>query len=191
MLYSNQKWGIQIMFSNDKLNDEFNEMYGKESESENKIAKAIKLTDNISSIDIKKAILKNENASLQSVIESMQLSHSSCILIINNNKIIGIFTERDVITKVVGKDVNLGNEEICNYMTNKPEILYSDDSIAFALNKMIDGGFRHIPIVHTKSKEIFVISMQDIINSIGDFYFDDIVNLPPKPLRSTSQREGA
>ena len=183
------------MFSNDELNDElndeFNEMYGKESESENKIAKAIKLTDNISSIGIKKAILKDENASLQSVIESMQLSHSSCILIINNNKITGIFTERDVITKVVGKNVNLENEEICNYMTNKPEILHSDDSIAFALNKMTDGGFRHVPIVHTKSKEIFVISMQDIINSIGDFYFDDIVNLPPKPLRSTSQREGA
>ena len=87
MLYSNQKWEIQTMLSNDELNDElndeFNEMYGKESESKNKIAKAIKLTDNISSIDIKKAILKNENASLKSVIESMQLSPSSCILIIN------------------------------------------------------------------------------------------------------------
>ena len=179
------------MLSNDELNDEFNEMYGKETESENKIAKAIKLTDNISSIGIKKAILKDQDVSLQSVIESMQTSHSSCILIINNNKITGIFTERDVITKVVGKNVNLENEKICNYMTKNPETLKSDDSIAFALNKMTNGGFRHVPIIHTKSKEIFVISMQDIINSIGDFYFDDIVNLPPKPLRSTSQREGA
>ena len=179
------------MLSNDELNDEFDQMYGKESESENKIAKAIRLTDNISSIGIKKAILKDEDASLQSAIESMQSSHSSCILIINDNKIIGIFTERDVITKVVAKNLDLENEKICNYMTNNPETLHSDDSIAFALNKMTSGGFRHIPIVNTKSKEIYVISMQDIINSIGDFYFDDIVNLPPKPLRSTSQREGA
>ena len=179
------------MFSKDELNDEFEQMYGTESESEDKIAKAIKLTDNISSMGIKKAILKDENASLQSVIESMQTSPSSCILIINNNKITGIFTERDVITKVVAKNVDLGNEKICNYMTHNPEILHSDDSIAFALNKMTDGGFRHIPIIHTKSKDIYVISMQDIINSIGDFYFDDIVNLPPKPLRRTSQREGA
>ena len=37
-----------MMVSNDELNDEFNQMYGKESESEDKIAKAIKLTDNIS-----------------------------------------------------------------------------------------------------------------------------------------------
>ena len=77
-------------------------------------------------------------------------------------------------------------------MTNNPEILQSDDSIAFALNKMVDGGFRHVPIVHSKSKDIiYVISMQDIINSIGDYYFSDILNLPPKPLRSSSHREGA
>ena len=175
---------------NDELNDEFNEMYGKESESENKIAKAIKLTDNISSIGIKKAILKDENASLQSVIKSMQISHSSCILIINNNKITGIFTERDIITKIVSRNVDLKNEKICDYMTNNPEILQSDDSIAFALNKMTDGGFRHVPIVHSISQDFYVISMQDIINSIGNYYFNDIVNLPPKPLRNTSQREG-
>jgi len=179
------------MLSNDELNDEFNEMYGKESESKNKIAKAIKLTDTISSMGIKKAILKDENASLQSVIESMQTSPSSCILIINNNKITGIFTERDVITKVAAKNLNFENEKICNYMTNNPESLQSDDSIAFALNKMIDGGFRHIPIINPKSKKFFIISMQDIINSIGDFYFEDIVNLPPKPLRSIRPREGA
>ena len=178
------------MIYNDEINDEFNQMYGKESESENKIAKAIKLTDNISSIGIKKAILKDEETSIQSVIESMQTTHSSCILLVNNDKITGIFTERDVVTKIVSRNVDLENEKICDYMTNNPETLQPDDSIAFVLNKMADGGFRHIPIVHSESKDIFIISMQDIINSIGNYYFDDIINLPPKPLRTTSQREG-
>jgi len=179
-----------MMISNDELNDEFNQMYGKESEAENKIAKAIKLTDNISSIGIKKAILKDEETSIQSVIESMQTTHSSCIIIINNDKITGIFTERDVVTKIVSKNVDIKNEKICNYMTNNPETLQPDDSIAFALNKMTEGGFRHIPIVHSNSKDIFIISMQDIINSISNYYFNDIVNLPPEPLRNASQREG-
>ena len=58
----------EISDDHDEINDEFNQMYGKESESENKIAKAIKLTDNISSIGIKKAILKNEDATIESVI---------------------------------------------------------------------------------------------------------------------------
>ena len=178
------------MFSNEEIENELNQMYGKESESEDKIVKAIKLTDNIFSIGIKKAVLINEDASIESVIKSMQRSHSSCILIVKNNKISGIFTERDIVTKIVARNVDYKNEKICDYMTNNPEILQSDDSIAFALNQMTDGGFRHVPIVHSKSKDIFVISMQDIINSIGNYYFDDIINLPPKPLRTTNQREG-
>ena len=178
------------MLSNDEIDNELNQMYGKESESEDKIVKAIKLTDNIFSIGINKAILINEDASIESVIKSMQTSHSSCIIIVKNNIISGIFTERDIVTKIVARNVDHKNEKICDYMTNNPEILQSDDSIAFALNKMTDGGFRHVPIVHSKSKDIFVISMQDIINSIGNYYFDDIINLPPKPLRTTNQREG-
>ena len=125
------------------------------------------------------------------IVICMQASHSSCIIIVKNNKITGIFTERDIVTKIVSRNVDLENEKICDYMTNNPEILQSDDSIAFALNKMTDGGFRHVPIVHSISKDLYVISMQDIINSIGDYYFSDILNLPPKPLRSSSHREGA
>ena len=179
------------MLSNDEIDNELNQMYGKESESEDKIVKAIKLTDNIFSIGIKKAVLINEDASIGAVIKSMQTADSSCIIIIKNNKISGIFTERDIVTKIVAKNVDYKNEKICDYMTNNPEILQSDDSIAFALNKMIDGGFRHVPIVHSISKDLYIISMQDIINSIGDYYFSDILNLPPKPLRSSSHREGA
>ena len=173
------------------IDDELNQMYGKESETEDKIVKAIKLTDDIFSIGIKKAILKNEDATIESVIKSMQTSHSSCIIIVKSNKITGIFTERDIVTKIVSRNVDLKNEKICDYMTNNPEILQSDDSIAFALNKMIDGGFRHVPIVHSTSQDLYIISMQDIINSIGDYYFSDILNLPSKPLRSSSHREGA
>ena len=41
--------------------------------------------------------------SIGAVIKSMQTADSSCIIIIKNNKISGIFTERDVVTKIVAK----------------------------------------------------------------------------------------
>ena len=75
-------------------------------------------------------------------------------------------------------------------MTKNPDVLHLQDPIAFALNKMISGGYRHIPIVDKENKPIGVITMQDIINSLGDYFFDDIVNLPPTPLRDQTQREG-
>ena len=68
-------------------------------------------------------------------------------------------------------------------MTKYPDVLHFQDPIAFALNKMISGGYRHIPIVDNEEKPIGLIAMQDIINHLGDYFFEDIVNLPHTPLR--------
>ena len=55
---------------------------------------------------------------------------------------------------------------------------------------MVEGGYRHIPIINDKQEPIGVISMQDIINHLGDYFYEDIINLPPEPLRKQIQREG-
>ena len=75
-------------------------------------------------------------------------------------------------------------------MTKSPDVPHLQDPIAFALNKMISGGYRHIPIVDKTEKPIGVIAMENIINHLGDCFFDDIINLPPTPLRDQEQREG-
>ena len=85
---------------------------------------------------------------------------------------------------------NLDEVHVVDFMTKIPDVLHLRDPIAFALNKMIAGGYRHVPIVNKADKPIGVIAMQDIINHLGDYFFEDIVNLPPKPLRHQSQREG-
>ena len=64
-----------------------------------------------------------------------------------SQRIVGIFTERDVMTRVAGFDVNLF-EEVSGFMTKDPVILRDSDTVAVALNKMGDGGFRHIPLFH-------------------------------------------
>ena len=101
----------------------------------------------------------------------------------NNNKITGIFTERDIVQKIAGNRHDLEKEYIIDFMTIKPDVLYQNDAIGFALNKMIEGGYRHIPIINESEKPIGVISMQDIINHLGDFFYEDIKNLPPTPLK--------
>jgi CBS domain-containing protein len=44
--------------------------------------------------------------------------------------------------------------------------------------------------VDKEKKPIGIITMQDIINHLGDYFFEDIVNLPHTPLRDQTQREG-
>ena len=170
--------------------DELNEMYESTEKTGITLDKGISPSDPLSSLTQEKFIVLNEQATLRDAIDSIQKYHIGCILLENNHKITGIFTERDIVQHIVGNRHNLDKECVADYMTKSPDVLHLQDPIAFALNKMIAGGYRHIPIVDKQEKPIGIITMQDIINHLGDYFFDDIVNLPHTPLRDQTQREG-
>ena len=174
----------------DIYDDELKEMYESKRKTGITLDKGISPNDPLSTLIQEKFIVLNEQVTLREAIDNMQKYHIGCILLENDHKITGIFTERDIVQHIVGNRHNLEKEYVLDYMTKSPDVLHLQDPIAFALNKMISGGYRHIPIVDDGKKPIGLITMQDIINHLGDYFFDDIVNLPPVPLRDQTQREG-
>ena len=102
----------------------------------------------------------------------------------------GIFTERDILLKVLGKKLDFEKEIVKDFMTKTPQVLLPTDPVSFALNKMVDGGFRNIPIVDEKRKPIGQVSILDVVNHLGQFFHEEILNLPPEPLRKQNRREG-
>ena len=174
----------------DIYDDELNEMYESKEKNGITLDKGISPNDPLSTLTQEKFIILNEQVTLREAINNLQRHHIGCILLEKNNKITGIFTERDIVQHIVGNRHNLEKECVADYMTKSPDVLHFQDPIAFALNKMISGGYRHIPIVDKEKKPIGIITMQDIINHLGDCFFDDIVNLPHSPHRDQTQREG-
>ena len=174
----------------DIYSDEIGEMYEMKQNDEINLGKGISPTDPIKILLGTKFIVLNEKSTLREAIDNIQEQHIGCVLLENDKKISGIFTERDIVQKIVGNRHDLENEYVLDYMTITPDVLYPTDAIGFALNKMIEGGYRHIPIINDAGEPIGVISMQDIINHLGDYFYEDIKNLPPTPLRKQIQREG-
>ena len=175
----------------DIFDDELDRMFEDDNKKrKQKLNVAISLNDSIDKLPKNKFISLPDNTLLVDVIEKLQTDSTGCVLLENNGVVNGIFTERDALTKILGKKLVLETEIISNYMTNSPECLHWDDPISFALNKMVSGGYRHIPIVNESNQPMGVISMQNIIHQLGDYFFDEIVNLPPKPLREQTTREG-
>jgi CBS domain-containing protein len=74
----------------------------------------------------------------------------------------GIFTERDLLTKVAGAEKDLAALPIEQFMTPKPQTVGADDKLAFALHKMDVGGYRHLPVVRD-GKPIAILSVRDLI----------------------------
>ena len=80
------------------------------------------------------------------VIRKMKEVRLGCALVLENGKLIGIFTERDVLNKLTGKKATTDTTAVKDLMSANPETLHETDSVATALNKMSMGRYRHIPV---------------------------------------------
>ena len=105
-----------------------------------------------------------------------------------DNQIIGVMTERDFLLRAIAKGLDMTAVTIDDYMTKNPETLHPDDPISYALNKMHVFGIRHIPIIEESGAIWGLISVKDIIAHIGNYFGEEIVNLPPEPNRKALDR---
>ncbi len=110
-----------------------------------------------------KPVCVKSSAPVHEAIQKMKNEHIGCVCVVEDQSLVGIFTERDVLTKIVGSGVDLSKTIVADVMTPDPEYLFEDDEIAFALNRMQVGGFRHVPLVDLKGKPQGVVSVRDIL----------------------------
>jgi CBS domain-containing protein len=86
-----------------------------------------------------------------------------CLLVEENGKTIGIFTERDALLKLGDKAAALGSRPITEFMTSKVESLPPTAKIAFAVHRMDHGGYRHVPVVNRDGQTVGIFSVRDIL----------------------------
>jgi CBS domain-containing protein len=128
---------------------------------------------------------------LAQVLQVMRDENRGGVLVLREGKLVGIFTERDVLMKVAGQELDLQRTPVAEVMTPEPTTLPPDASVAFALNKMLIEGFRHIPLVDTDGHPTGIVSMRDLIDYLSGFFDREILNLPPDPRISFRARYGA
>lgn len=140
---------------------------------------------------LKPPICVTSTDSVRAAIDQMNRGRVGCVLVTNDSRLVGIFTERDVLTRVIVNGVDVERTPVAEVMTRDPECLGLDDGVPFALNKMSLGGFRHIPLVDEQGRPTGVVTMRNIVDYIVDLFPREVLNLPPSPHVGTRAREGA
>jgi len=131
-------------------------------------------------------------ATVRQAVEQMRVKRVGIVLVVDGEKLTGVFSERDVLRKVVGEDVDLDATPLSELMTENPECLHAENPLVYALHQMSVGGYRHIPLVDGEGCPVAVVSMRDIVGHIAALYPDQVVSLPGHPSQSIpSTREGA
>src|SRR5262249_9598763 len=81
-------------------------------------------------------------------------------------RLLGIFSERDLLTRIAGAHGDYARLPIEKFMTPKPETVTAADTLAFALHKMDVGEYRHMPVIEDDNRRVGMISVRDMLRHI-------------------------
>lgn len=103
-----------------------------------------------------------------------------CVLVVEGDKLTGIFSERDALLRLGADAASLADSPVAEFMTPNPEALEIDAKIVFALHKMDVGHYRHVPVLE-KGRVRGIISVRDILRYITqDAVGDSGARVTPK-----------
>ena len=126
---------------------------------------------------------------LSRAIESMARDEGGCAIVCEEDgSVVGIFTERDLLTKIVGAQSDL-NAPVSNWMSPVVATLTPEATIGDAVAIMNDKGYRNVPLVKN-GKLVGSISVFDIISYLAESYPKTTMNLPPNPDQVMDSTDG-
>ena len=121
------------------------------------------VAETLSALDPGRPLILPPDAGAAEAIRQMQDGGVECVLVSDGDRLVGIFTERDALLKLAGRQ--LDGIRLGEVMTPDPVVLRGQDPMAVAIHKMAVGGFRHIPVVDG-GKVTGVVSARDIFRHV-------------------------
>lgn len=136
--------------------------------------------DSVSSMETDDYVCIAPSTPLAKAIEAMNQDEGGCAIVCaEDGSVVGIFTERDLLTKIVGQETDL-SAPVGNWMSPVVATLTPEATIGDAVAIMNDKGYRNVPLVKD-GKLVGSISVFDVISYLAESYPKTTMNLPPNP----------
>jgi CBS domain-containing protein len=159
---------------------DFDEIDPAEVENELQEIRGALLNDRIAVLGPADPVCLRENATVQEAIERMLARRQAGVLIVDaEQRLIGIFTERDVLTRVAGRGRDSRQTTLGEVMTRDPDALGPADRVAYAVHSMSVAGYRTVPLVDAERRPLGVVTVSDVIRWLAGLFPEAVLNLPP------------
>jgi CBS domain-containing protein len=123
----------------------------------------IVMYDQVKTLKQQSPVTLPHNATIGDAMALMESANVGAILIVDDaGLLVGVFSERDLLKKLVGAVANYETMPIVQFMTPRPESVSTTDTLNFVLQKMDAGGYRHVPVVEA-GKPVGIISARDML----------------------------
>lgn len=101
----------------------------------------------ITDIEITPFITVTPHTPIENVVAKMAEMSVGCVLVTEGEKLVGIFTQRDLLLKVAEQYDAVKDAPVRDLMSPDPVVVHEIESPAVAINLMAVGGFRHVPVL--------------------------------------------
>jgi len=144
----------------------------------------------VGSIALEPALAVNGDTAASDVVATMQASRFGYVLVMEGERLAGIFTEHDLLTRAVSAD-GMPAAPVRRFMTPDPTTLEATAPLSAAIVPMVTGGYHHIPIADGAGGYIGVLTSHNLFHFLAELLPDRILNLPPRPHQRLRAPDGA
>lgn len=124
------------------------------------------MEDTLGQLDAEEMVTARPEETALAVAQRMKDEQRACALVLDEGRLVGIFTEHDVMCKMTGEQAAAAARPVSELMSVNPESLSETDSVAAALNKMAMGRYRHVPVAK-QDGSYSVTSIKDVLKYIA------------------------
>jgi CBS domain-containing protein len=98
-------------------------------------------------MEAKKLLTAAPEVTVSEAAKLMAQRKVGAVMVVENGGLVGIFTERDVLVRVIAQDRDVQTTRLAEVMTTAPQTVDPERSFGYALLMMHENGFRHVPVV--------------------------------------------
>jgi CBS domain-containing protein len=111
----------------------------------------------------KKVLMAPPDTSVSAAAKLMATSKVSAVMVVDNQRLVGIFTERDAVFRVIAQDRDAQTTLLAEVMTRAPKTVTPDESFGHTLLMMHENGFRHVPVIEN-GQVIGIVSARNALD---------------------------
>jgi CBS domain-containing protein len=109
-----------------------------------------------------KPVMAPKTATVREASRAMKLHNIGALLVVDGTRLVGIFTERDALFRVVAEGRDVETTRLADVMTPHPQTMHPDEPFVHALRAMHNGRFRHLPVVEF-DRPLGIVSVRDAL----------------------------
>lgn len=124
--------------------------------------------DTVAAIQSSPFIQVTSESSIHDALQALEESNVSSLLVVEGEKLVGIFTERDFLEKVADRLSQLSHEPVRDVMTSNPSVVYESDPVGTAVAAIAVEGHRHVPVLKLDGSVMGIVSPKRILRFLEE-----------------------